>query len=84
MALPSCRSSSFRLFWQLKSDSFVLLHEKWVEDVEKNGDGEKFKSFVGNTFAAHHGLVLPICRAKVIYVDDDSNVANDGSSWTLL
>ncbi len=29
-------------------------------------------------------LLFPFARAKVIYVDDDANVANDGSSWTLL
>ena len=29
-------------------------------------------------------LFCPFARAKVIYVDDDTNVANDGSNWTLL
>ncbi|MGB2862046.1 MAG: hypothetical protein WBC05_01865 [Sedimentisphaerales bacterium] len=29
-------------------------------------------------------LFCPFAYAKVIYVDDDANVANDGSSWTLL
>ena len=29
-------------------------------------------------------LFCPFARDKVFYVDDDTNVANDGSSWTLL
>jgi hypothetical protein len=29
-------------------------------------------------------MFCPFARAKVIYMDDDANVANDGSSWTLL
>ncbi|MFC1636781.1 hypothetical protein ACFL5Z_18290 [Planctomycetota bacterium] len=50
----------------------------------KNGNAEISTSFAGNPFAAHHGLVLPIYRANIIYVDDNANVANDGSSWTQI
>ena len=50
----------------------------------RNDDGGKFTSSSDNHFAAHHGLVLSIYRAKVIYVDDDANVDNYGLSWTPL
>jgi hypothetical protein len=48
MELLSCQGNSFRSVWQLENEAFVLWPEMPAEEVEKNGDGERFTNLADN------------------------------------